>query len=117
MAWVYLAGLGLVLWAACAAVIALGRRIWTLDVTLRVHLVVAPVLAFLVSAIHKLLAAQFSSMLRAMVMTGLVMILDASVVAPLFERSYAMFRSLIGTWMPFAAIFLASLAAGMLVPT
>jgi hypothetical protein len=38
------------------------------------------------------------------------------VVAPIFERSYAMFRSLNGTWVPFASIFLASLAAGILVP-
>jgi hypothetical protein len=47
-------------------------------------------------------------------MTGVVVIPDACVVAPLFERSYAMFRSLIGTWIPFATIFLASWAAGIL---
>ena len=44
-------------------------------------------------------------------MTGVVMALDVFVVAPLFEGSYAMFRSVIGTWLPFAAIFLASWAA------
>ncbi len=115
MAWTYLVGLGFILWAACGAVIAIGRRIWTLDTTLRIHLVAAPVIAFVVSAAHKLLAAKFSSVLRATVITGLVVILDAVVVAPLFERSYAMFRSPIGTWIPFAAIFLASLAAGVLV--
>jgi hypothetical protein len=54
--------------------------------------------------------------LRAIVLTGLVVMLDAVVVAPLFERSYAMFRSLMGTWLPFAAIFFASVAAGLLVP-
>ena len=48
-------------------------------------------------------------------MTGLIVALDALVVAPLFERSYAMFRSALGTWIPFAAIFLASWAAGALV--
>jgi hypothetical protein len=116
MAWVYLIGLGLVLWGACGAVMAIGRRIWSLDTTLHVHLVIAPVVAFAVAAIHKFLAADFSSVLRAMVLTGLVVILDAVVVAPIFERSYAMFRSLNGTWVPFASIFLASLAAGILVP-
>jgi hypothetical protein len=50
-----------------------------------------------------------------MVLTGIVVILDAVVVAPIIERSYAMFRSFIGTWMPFAAIFLASWTAGFLV--
>jgi hypothetical protein len=115
MAWVYLFGLGLVLWGLCGAVMAIGRRIWSLDTTLHVHLAAAPAIAFLVSAIHKLLAAEFNPVLRAMVLTGIVVILDAVVVAPIFERSYAMFRSFIGTWMPFAAIFLASCAAGFLV--
>ncbi len=116
MAWVYLLGLGLVLWGACGAVMAIGRRIWSLDTTFHVHLAAAPVFAFLVSTVHKLLAAEFSSLLRAMVLTGLVVILDVVVVAPIFERSYAMFSSFIGTWIPFAAIFLASLAAGILIP-
>ena len=46
-------------------------------------------------------------------MTGIVLALDAIVVAPLFERSFAMFRSVIGTWLPFAAIFFASWAASI----
>jgi len=35
-------------------------------------------------------------------------------VAPFFERSFAIFASLIGTWLPFALIFGGSLAAGRL---
>ena len=116
MAWAYLFGLGLTLWSVCGAAIAIGRRLWTLDTTLRVHLAVAPVISFIVSAIHKALAPDFNFLLRATVLTGLVITLDASVVAPLFERSYAMFRSIMGTWLPFAAIFFASVAAGLLVP-
>jgi hypothetical protein len=110
MSWVYLSGLGLVLWGACGGIIAIGRRLWTLETTLRVHLALAPVISFVVSAIHKTLAPDFNFLLRARVMTGLVLILDAVVVAPLWERSYAMFRSLIGTWLPFGAIFLANAA-------
>ena len=115
MAWMYLFGLALVLWVLCGAVVAVGRRVWTLDTTLRVHLVVAPVIAFIVSAAHKLLAPEFNPTLRASVITALVVVLDLVIVAPIFERSYAMFRSVIGAWLPFAAIFLASLAAGLLV--
>jgi hypothetical protein len=115
MSWAYLFGLGFVLWGACGAVIAIGRRLWTLNTTLRVHLAAAPVIFFVVSAIHKMLAPDFNFLLRATVLTGLVVMLDAVVVAPLFERSYAMFRSLIGTWLPFAAIFLAGVAAGLKV--
>jgi len=51
-------------------------------------------------------------------LTALIIIgLDAVVVAPIFERSYAMFRSFIGTWLPFAGIFAASLLAGFLIST
>ena len=49
-------------------------------------------------------------------MTGLVIVLDAVVVAPIFERSYDMFRSAIATWIPFALIFIATWAAGMARP-
>ncbi len=115
MAWVYLVVLALVLWGACGGVIAIGRRLWSLDTTLRVHLVAAPVIAFVVSAVHTLLAPDFDPVLRAVAITGLVVLLDAVVVAPLFERSYAMFRSFIGTWLPFVAIFLASWAADVVI--
>jgi hypothetical protein len=91
---------------------AVGRRLCGLRTALYVHVVAAPALAFLASAIHKLIAPGFDSLLRAAVVTGLVITLYTVVVAPIIERFYAMFRSLIGTWLPFAAIFLASWAAG-----
>jgi hypothetical protein len=116
MVWVYLFALGLVLWGVCGATMAIGRRVSGLDAALRVHLAAAPVMAFLVSAIHKWIAPEFNSVLRAAAITGTIIVLDAVAVAPLFERSYAMFRSLIGTWLPFAAIFLASWGAGVLAP-
>jgi hypothetical protein len=33
-------------------------------------------------------------------------------VAPVFERSYAMFRSVRGTWLPFGLIFLVTWIVG-----
>ena|SRR5581483_8637749 len=116
MAWVYLLGLAFVLWSVCGATMAIGRKLCGLDTALRIHLAVAPVVAFLVSTVHRLLVPEFDPMLRAAVITGVIIVLDALVVAPLFERSYAMFRSFIGTWIPFGSIFLASLAAGILMP-
>jgi len=116
VAWVYLFALGLVLWGACGAVMAVARKIWPLAAALYVHLAAAPLIAFVVAAVHKLLVPEFGALQRAALLTALIVVLDAAVVAPVFERSYAMFRSVIGTWAPFAAIFLASLAAGILIP-
>jgi hypothetical protein len=115
MAWVYLFGLALLLWVACGTVMAVGRRLWGLDAALKVHLAAAPITAFLVAAAHVLIAPGFGSLLRAMAITALVVVLDALIVAPILEHSYAMFRSVIGTWLPFALIFFASLAAGLLL--
>jgi len=42
MAWIYLFGLGIVLWGSCGAVMAIGRKLWSLDTTLRVHLAATP---------------------------------------------------------------------------
>ena len=115
MAWISLIVLALALWAACGGVIAIGRRVWTLRTTLIVHLFAAAAFAFAAAAAHKLMAPDFDIVGRAAAMTGLIIALDAAVVAPLFERSYAMFRSALGTWIPFAAIFLAIWAAGALL--
>jgi hypothetical protein len=43
---------------------------------------------------------------------GIVVALDAFVVTPLIERSYAMFTSPLGTWIPFASIWVSSLLVG-----
>ena len=111
MSWTSLVAASLVLWGACGGVIGIGRRLWSLQTTLYVHLVAAPGFAYPLSAAHKLLFPGFDPLLRAGAMTAIVVALDVLIVAPLFERSFAMFRSVIGTWMPIAAIFLASWAA------
>lgn len=64
--------------------------------TLRIHLPAPPLLAFVVSFIHKL-APGFHTMLRAVVLTALIVVLDVALVVQIFERSYAMFRNLVGT--------------------
>lgn len=111
MVWVCLIGAGLALWALCGATIAIGRRIWSLQTTLYVHLAAAPVFAFALTALFGAAFPGLDRLLRAEVMTGLVVALDFCVVAPIFERSFAMFKSLVGTWLPFATIFIASWAA------
>jgi hypothetical protein len=40
------------------------------------------------------------------------MTMDATIVAPVFEKSYAMFASILGTWLPFPSIFVATYFTG-----
>jgi len=114
MAWIYLFLLAVVIWGACGGVIYAGRRLWSNDTTLRVHLIAAPIIAFLCAALHAAVVSDFEPLMRAMAMTLIIIALDAFVVAPLFERSYAMLQSAIGTWLPFVVIFAATWAARVL---
>lgn len=108
MSWLCLFACSLVLWGLCGAVIALGRKLWSERTTLYVHLIAAPCFAFLMASVFKYAFPAFDPLLRAEVMTAIIIALDLFVVAPFLERSFAMFKSLIGTWIPFAAIFVAS---------
>jgi hypothetical protein len=115
MDWITLVAAGLVVWALCGAVMALGPRFWSMEATLRIHLAAAPLFSFALSIFHAGISPGFPALLRALVMTAMIIVLDAVVVAPLFERSFAMFRSIIGTWLPFLLMFLASWFSGTLV--
>jgi hypothetical protein len=45
------------------------------------------------------------------------MVMDAGIVAPVFEKSYVMFKSVLGTWIPFILIFLATYITGKVTTT
>ncbi len=95
-------------WAICGATIGIGRTIASMHVTLIVHALVAPLAFGLLTWNFVRRHPRARPMQTALAMLSIVVALDAFVVAPLFEYSYAMFRSLIGTWIPFASIGLAS---------
>jgi hypothetical protein len=112
MQWISLIIAAIAVWALCGGVIGVGRRLWKLDTVLVVHLLLAPLISFCVSYLHSLAAPGFDPLTRASVIVAIVVLLDAGLVARVFEKSYAMFRSLIGTWIPFVLVFLASWAVG-----
>jgi hypothetical protein len=99
-------------WATCGSTIAMGRQVLPMETTLLIHAAVAP-LAF--AALTCLFFRRYpasSAWGVAFTMLGVVLGLDAFVVAPFLEHSYAMFASVLGTWLPFGAIFLASYLVG-----
>ena len=99
-------------WAICGATIGIGRTFLTMPITLTVHAIVAP-LAFGALTWHYYKKHPHSSPINvAVVSVGIVITLDALLVAPVFEHSYAMFRSVLGTWIPFALILTATYAVG-----
>ena len=64
----------------------------------------SPDISINIDSYCELLAAMF---------VAIVIFLDVFVIALLIERSFEMFRSVLGTWLPFALIFLATWLTGM----
>jgi hypothetical protein len=102
-----------VVWALCGATITIGRSVIGMERTLIVHAIAAPVFAALVSMVYYKKFNYTTPLQTALIFLFFVMAMDAGLVAPVFERSYAMFASILGTWIPFALIFLATLVTGL----
>jgi hypothetical protein len=111
--WLELGTLGLVGWALCGATIAIGRRLISIQATLVVHAFVAPLVFGLLAWLYFRRFPRASPASTAFVLVGVVVGMDAVVVAPLLERSYEMFRSVLGTWIPFASILASTYLVGV----
>ena len=99
-------------WAYCGAIIGVGRHFLPIRPTLILHAVGAPIGFALLSLFYFRKYAFTSPLQTASAFMGVVVALDLFVVAPEFEKSFAMFRSVLGTWIPFALIFAATYVVG-----
>ena len=99
-------------WAYCGAIIGVGRQFLSIHTTLVVHAIGAPVGFALISLFYYQRYAFTSSLQAAAAFLGVVVALDLFLVAPVFEKSYAMFSSVLGTWIPFTLIFAAIYITG-----
>jgi hypothetical protein len=101
-----------VVWLACGLTMAFGRSAFGLETALRIHAIAAPVFAALVSLIYFARFRTTTPLAAAAFVTAFIVVLDAGLVAPVFEKSYAMFGSILGTWVPFLSIFAATYLMG-----
>lgn len=109
-----LLGLALVGWALCGAIMNIGRTVTSLEITLVVHAIAAPLIFAALGWIYARQFAYPTPVKTALIFTGIVIAMDALLVAPFLERSYAMFTSVAGTWLPFVLIFLGAYVGGLL---
>ena len=99
-------------WAYCGTIIGVGRQFLSIHTTLVLHAIGAPVGFALISIFYHRRYAFTSPMQTAAAFLGVVVFLDLFLAAPVFEKNYAMFSSVLGTWIPFALIFGATYLAG-----
>ncbi len=100
-------------WAACTAVMGIGLAVTSLDVALVVHAVVAPIVFAILTIVYFRRFNDAGPLLTAVVFLAFVMAMDAVLIAGIVQRSFAMFASPLGTWIPFASIFGATFLAGL----
>jgi hypothetical protein len=100
-------------WAYCGALIGVGRQFFTMDTTLVIHAIGAPVGFAVLSWIYHRNFAFTRPMYTALIFLAVVIALDIFPVAIVFEKSFAMFRSVIGTWLPWALIVVSTWAVGL----
>jgi hypothetical protein len=100
-------------WALCAAMMGIGMAVTSLENTLIIHAIGAPVFFAVVSLIYFSTFNYTTPFQTALIFVGFVIIVDFFVVAILINKSLEMFASLLGTWIPFALIFTSTYVTGV----
>ena len=102
-------------WALCAATMGVGMAVTSLETTLIVHAIGAPIFFSLVSLVYFTKFNYTTPLRTAVIFIAFVVFMDFTLVAMIINRSFEMFSSLLGTWIPFALIFASTWLTGTFV--
>ena len=100
-------------WALCGAVMGVGMRLFSLQNALLLHLFAAPLIFASLSLSYHKKVPSARPLLVAAGFTVTVMAMDFFLVAMAIQKSFSMFRSFLGTWLPFGMIFMSSWRTGI----
>jgi hypothetical protein len=107
--------LGALGWALCGAIMFIGMSVMDLQTTLVVHAIGAPIIFSLISLFYFSKLNYTSPLQTAIAFFFIVILMDFFIVALLINRSFEMFLSPLGTWIPFGLIFLSTYLTGSLI--
>jgi hypothetical protein len=99
-------------WGLCGAIIGIGRNVTSMQVTLIVHAIGAPIFFAIITLIYFRWFRYTTALQTATAFIFFVILMDVLVVALLIEKSFGMFTSILGTWLPFALIFVSVYLTG-----
>ncbi len=107
--------LGLVGWALCGGIMYAGMAMTTMENALTIHAIGAPVVFGVISLIYFKVFNYTTPLKTAIIFVSVVVFMDVFLVALLIEKSFAMFASLLGTWVPWALLFTSTYLTGLYV--
>ena len=87
-------------------------KLTTLESALILHAIAAPIIFTALSLVYFHRFGLWSPFRTAAAFLGIVVVMDVFVVALLIERSFEMFESVLGTWLPFLLIFSSTWCTG-----
>ncbi len=93
----------------------IGIAVTSIQTTLILHAIGAPFIFGAIASIYFRKFAFTTPLQTAIAFTLFVIFMDFFVVALLIEKSFDMFTSVLGTWIPFALIFTSTWLTGLLV--
>lgn len=99
-------------WALCTAAMMIPMALVSVEFALVVHAIGAPIFAGTVSWNYYRRFGYTTPIQTALTFVGFVIVVDFFLVALIIERSFEMFTSPLGTWIPFASIFAATYLMG-----
>ena len=102
-------------WTLCAVTMGVGTAVTSVEKALIIHAIAAPIFFAGVSLLYFSKFNFTSPLQTALIFIAFVIAMDFFVVAMLINRSFEMFTSLLGTWIPFLLIFLSTWLTGLLV--
>lgn len=102
-------------WMLCAATMGIGMAVMSLERTLIVHALGAPIFFAGVSLVYFYKFNYTTPLQTALIFVGFVIAVDFFLVALIINGSLDMFTSLLGTWIPFALIFASTYLTGLFV--
>ena len=102
-------------WALCGATMMIGMQVTSEQTAMVVHAIAAPIFFGTISWVYFTRFNYTTPLQTSLIFTAFVILMDFFVVALLVEKSLAMFTSLLGTWIPFALIFLSTYIVGLMI--
>ncbi len=101
-------------WMLCAATMGIGMSVTSMNTTLIIHAIAAPIFFAGVSLFYFRKFNYTTPLQTASIFIAFVIAMDFFLVAMVINRSFEMFASLLGTWIPFALIFTSTYLTGLL---
>lgn len=103
-------------WVLCAATIGIGMASTSEENALVIHAIAAPLFFGAISLVYFRKFNYIGPLQTAMVFVSFVVFLDLFLVALVILGSFEMFASILGTWIPFALIFVSTYLTGLSAP-